>query len=509
MHRMPKEKDKFMLFCDVMRVEETAREAMWEAHSAPGEGGSYRYAHIHHARSDRDFDKGGTVRLAKSTSVPEDQRRAAGCGASLPSRPAEKVKRSPAKHGSAAAAAAAGENSARKRKGMDDTEAAVAVAGTAAANEGSCHSKARSAKKKAHNESGVQEREEREERRRELDYPNPGDLRGVDPAKFAAGSGLTNIAQLMKLINMSVTHARSACTGAITWITSKCTFKGLTIILHGKCTCCDESFSWTSGPFCDAHTTEDGVEMPKGYYYTLLLGYGIATTPAMLEHACYLLEALELRVPDKAGLYSLVRDCMAPHVSAQWDEQQRVLIEACHEKQGGIMLPTVDAAHLGTNAEVSTFQAIDAITRKTMFLETSNVGSAQGRERRAAVNMVSWAREHKLKMPVVTGDEGSALKLVSKQNVEEEAPGAGAGAASPAAGTPAPAPLPARLARRSRSMPRQAPSLTHCKLILLPAQQASSARQVRSKPMVQALPASGLTRLLPVLRPLSQNLVRL
>jgi hypothetical protein len=196
-HLMPDEYGLFAIYCRHLGVEKdpgTVRTGEWHQKFRKHKDRTVpmRYAHIHHYKIDRRLTESGRAALNRTTAFADDKREGRPFGSPpLPSRPISGqfgIEASPSKHGDPATAAVHASASKRARAVEQQhqkrarTESAVAAAAQEAATV--------AASAAAQEQRKLAAGGERAQRRKDLDFANPADRRGIDPNGYMAGAGL-------------------------------------------------------------------------------------------------------------------------------------------------------------------------------------------------------------------------------------------------------------------------------------------------------------------------------
>ena len=346
-----------------------------------------RFAHLHHLRCNRVFHESGIPTVVDGPSLyAGHKKKFKGVEASLlPTRPPSGslgVAESPSKHSDPARAAEVwAARKAERQQSGGSPPSAEAMEGTASP-----------------------EVDPKEEARAKLHYPDPASAKGVDPADYPGSNFMCTIPQLLTLINLNNAHSKE-CTGTLCWRPSDVTFTGVAANLTGECFVCKKREHWSSSPRCD-----DG---GQNLFLNELLAHAIGTTPVLLEHSVYLMEALLMNVPDKHHLNRSITGPTAEAVHQTWEAEQAEMLSDIREQRENHVLLGIDGSHSGgSEAEVTTVNAICLQTEKVLWSEASDEGPAHGREYALGKRLLAWIKEQELDVPAMCMDESSLVGLL-------------------------------------------------------------------------------------------------
>ena len=367
------------------------------------EGEDLRYRTFHHHRVDRTLTESGLIAVKTGETNFRDDKRRGRLISPQPKRPRTGtlgVEASPSKKASPQVAATVYyKDKERREKGEAPVYDAAQRAGTA-----------------------MPTPSPKEQARRAAGYHKPEQKDGIDPRELPAGTFLCTFEQVNELVQMVDAHNRR-CSGTLSFRPNSCTFIGVTAHLRPECRTCGRK-SWYSSPLCEVATPDEATEgatsiaptPKKSFFLNELVSQAIGTTPVGIEAACYFLEGLHLRVPNKANLYTQINGPVADSIASTWhDEQAELLAEIKAHSTHPHLLPSLDGSHSGgSDAEVSRVNAIDMQSEKVLWSMASDVGSAQGREHRLGQQFMRWAEEQGLDLPAVCIDESSLKSVIEK-----------------------------------------------------------------------------------------------
>eukprot|EP01046_Picozoa_sp_COSAG06_P036307 COSAG06_NODE_3990_length_4681_cov_6.415481_1_plen_1011_part_00 len=393
-HRLPLEPVKAKRFMQEMEIPPDLWQDYIDCNTDP-DGEEVRFAHIHMHSIDRRMTAGGWPKVINGTTNFRDDKRSLPSFGNppLPSRPRRGqfgVEASPNKH---------------------DTPEAAAVA--------------------------VERRKVAARQMRDLggdgdDEDSQEPAAAPQPSGFRAGTGLATIEQVISLARDVEAHAQR-CKGKINWSTRDSTFVGVVMSLGGYCRTCGKTARWYSSPACtdatnelianpDAHVFDEAAGQEPGalpraseLYLNTLVPFALAVSPGITEQKLCLMEALELSIPDKSGLFKQMHGEIADAVSETWEDEQRSIMDVAKERHDGKMLLAVDGSHTGTAdgaGTLSTVNAVDLIQNKVVWSECSNYGSPNGREHALGKKLLEWVKENDIDVPAIAIDESSLQSVI-------------------------------------------------------------------------------------------------